>query len=195
MAITPAYASKQFPGILTHDVDPHNILRTRTSTITAQDWHVVQETVDRLLYIRSEVLKGGAGLAASQVGISQPIFIYSPDRSDRIVVVVNPSYTPVGEDKIEEHEACFSVPLHCTAVPRWKTIQVKYQMIDGTFVEEVLNGFSAKVFQHEMDHLEGQLTIDHPEGSPHSFETPQSFKDHMHQIHTEDSKSYQRKNS
>ena len=66
---------------------------------------------------------------------------------------------------------------------------------EGTVVEEILDGFSAKVFQHELDHLQGHLTIDHPEGSPHSFETPQSFIDHMHQIHTEDSKSYQRKSS
>src|SRR5262249_6616073 len=153
--------------------------RTPTFKITQENWHVVKETVDRLIYIRNEVLKGGAGLAAPQVGMTQPIFIYSPDRSVHIVVVVNPSYIPVGDEKVEGHEACFSVPLHCTAVPRWEKLQVKYQTMDGTVVEEILNGFSAKVFQHEMDHLNGYLTIDHPEGSPHSFDNPQSFKDHM----------------
>jgi peptide deformylase len=189
-----AYASEKYSGILTHDEDPQQILRTSTRTITPENWHVVQETVDRLVYVRNEVLKGGAGLAAPQVGISQPVFIYSPDRSAHIVVVVNPSYKPVGDTQIDGHEACFSVPLHCTTVPRWESIQVKYQNMEGIVIEEVLSGFSAKVFQHEMDHLNGCLTIDHPEGDPHSFDTPQSFKDHMQQIHSQDAKSYQRKN-
>ena len=190
-----AFASIKYDEILTHDDDPQEVLRTPTNFITEQNWHVVQATVDRLIQVRNKILKGGAGLAAPQIGIPQPIFIYSPDRSDTLIVVINPSFKPLSTEIIEGHEACFSVPLHCTKLPRWKKIQVKYQRLDGSPVEEVLEGFSAKVFQHEMDHLKGKLTIDHPAGEIDRFDNPQAFQEHMHRIHSEDAKTYQRKSS
>lgn len=184
-------ASQAFEGIVTCDNDPTNVLRQPTRPILIDDWDLTKATVQKLLNVRENVLSGGAGLAAPQIGINQSIFIYTPDRTtEGLKIVINPSIEPIDDEMIEGYEACFSEPLRCAKIKRWEKIKVLYQDQDGKTIEDVLDGFAAKVFQHEMDHLEGKLTIDHEDAEVITFTNAQAFQDHMRQIHEEDSKRY-----
>ena len=186
-----SYASQKYEEIVTYDNDKQNILRTLALFLSEKEWDLTHATVQKLLYVRNTILKGGAGLAAPQIGISHPIFIYTPDRTtESLRAVINPIYAPVGEETIETHEACFSIPLRCTHLKRWKKIKVSYQNLEGQKIDEVLEGFAANAFQHEMDHIRGILTIDHENANVKTFTDPEAFKSYMKQIHLEDSKSY-----
>ncbi|MBY0293065.1 MAG: peptide deformylase [Alphaproteobacteria bacterium] len=186
-----AFASQKYEKVVTCDEDSSNCLRQATKPISLRDWAIAKSTVEQLFYVRETILKGGAGLAAPQIGISQPIFIYTPDRTtESLRVVINPSFEPIGHSMIEGSEACFSVPLRCTKLKRWETIKVKYQNLDGELIEQIIDGFEAKVFQHEMDHLKGHLTIDHDDVDILIFTDPKEFQEHMQQVHLEDAKRY-----
>ncbi|MBI2707751.1 MAG: peptide deformylase [Proteobacteria bacterium] len=189
-----SYASQKYEEIITCDDDLTSILRKKTPFIGEDDWACVPPTVQKLLYVRDKVLKGGAGLAAPQIGLSLPIFIYTPDRTtENLRIVINPSLEPIGPSYVRGAEACFSVPLRCTHVDRWTKIKVRYQDVDRQWIEKTVEGFEAKVFQHEMDHLEGKLTLDHESADVMTFTEAHLFEDHMKQIHLEDSKTYKRK--
>jgi len=188
-----SFASQRFEGIVTCDEDSGNILRGSSPFIVQQDWSLVSPAVEKLLHVRETILKGGAGLAAPQIGISLPIFIYTPDRTtENLRVVVNPSFEPASHVKIKGYEACYSVPLRCTTLARWEKIKVRYQNLNREWVEDTVEGFEAKVFQHEMDHLQGKLTIDHETAEVMTFTDPHAFQEHMKQIHLEDSKTYKK---
>ncbi len=189
-----SFASHAYEGILTCDQDSTNCLREQTLPLPREEWSRALMTAEKLMEVRENILKGGAGLAAPQIGINEPVFIFTPDRTaENLRVAINPSFEPVGEEVIEGDEACFSVPLHCVKLKRWEKIRATYQNLKGDFVEEILDGFAAKVFQHEMDHLRGKLTIDHETADVLRFTTPHAFEEHMKQVHVEDAKRYGRK--
>lgn len=174
-------------------VDIHNdslgVLRIKPDYLK-WDTKIINATVKRLLEVRKGI-GGGAGLAAPQIGISLPIFIYTSDRTDaNLKAVINPSFEPIGAEQILGDEACFSVPLHMVSLPRWECIKTRYQDIKGDWVEEELTGFAAKVFQHEYAHLQGQLIIDHPEAKVEKLTMPDEFECHMKAVKSQDSKRY-----
>lgn len=185
------YASKKYSEIITFEDDVSGILRTPTCADCDLDWSCVDTIVSKLLFVRNEILKGGAGLAAPQIGFNYPVFIYTPDRTtENLRVVVNPSMIPLDQTCVEGSEACFSLPQQCVKLKRWKKIKVIYQNEKKAWLEDILEGFSAKVFQHEMDHLEGRLIIDHPNADVKKFNLLEEFEAHMKYVHLEDSKSY-----
>ncbi|MGN6671500.1 MAG: peptide deformylase [Candidatus Nucleicultricaceae bacterium] len=191
-----AYATEKYNEIITSDEDEEGVLRTPSSTLKDDVWSLAGATVERLQFVRHEILKGGAGLAAPQIGVNHPIFIYTPDRTtENLRVVINPSFEPMGEEDVEGTEACFSVPLRCVKLNRWKKIKVRYQTLEKTWVEDILEGFAAKVFQHEMDHILGRLIVDHSSAEVTTFKDAKEFEEHMKRIHLEDSKTYTIKQS
>jgi peptide deformylase len=136
-----------------------------------------------------------AGLAAPQIGINRSIFIYSYDRNpDHLEEVINPILTPLGNEKIEGWEGCFSILLSkknwiMAKIPRFARIQVAYFNLSGERIEKTLEGFAAKVFQHEYDHLQGILNIDRPDASLKEFKTKESLSQFLEQVKRQD-KSY-----
>lgn len=99
-----------------------------------------------------------AGLAAPQIGINERIIICSfTGDINNLEIMINPTYINNGTKKEEGWEGCFSIPLTFAKVPRWNNIDVSYYTIDGNITKKQLNGFSARVYQHECDHLEGVL--------------------------------------
>lgn len=94
----------------------------------------------------------GIGLAAPQVGINKRIFIMG--NSDKLIACINPEIlSSDGEEK--DIEGCLSFPNLWLRVMRFKTINVRYQNTAGEVVELTLSGLPARVFQHELDHLNG----------------------------------------
>lgn len=108
----------------------------------------------------------GAGLAAPQIGVDLQLVIFgSNERNPRYpdrplvppTVLVNPVLTTVGATDVEDWEGCLSVPGLRGLVPRWESI--RYTGFDqyGDPIDRTVDGFHARVVQHECDHLVGKL--------------------------------------
>ena len=108
----------------------------------------------------------GAGLAAPQIGVDLQVVIFgsgefNPRYPDAPVVprtvLINPVLTPLSEDEEEGWEGCLSVPGMRGVVPRFK--RLRYQGFDeaGQPIDRTVEGFHARVVQHECDHLIGVL--------------------------------------
>lgn len=185
------FVSQFFREILTCDDDSKGVLHQPTSFLSEKDWPLVEPTVEKLLYVRNKILRGGAGLAAPQICLSLPIFIYTPDRTTQnLRVVINPSFKPLDQEFVIGSEACFSVPLRCVQLPRWKRIKIRYQTTEKEWIEKEIKGFEAKVFQHEMDHLQGKLILDHESANILTFSDPEAFEGYMREIYQQDAKQY-----
>jgi peptide deformylase len=94
----------------------------------------------------------GIGLAAPQVGIMKRLFIMG--NSDKLFVCINPTLISGGET-YRDLEGCLSFPNLWLHVSRYKQIEAHYQDIQGNVVETTLEGLIARVYQHELDHLDG----------------------------------------
>lgn len=108
----------------------------------------------------------GAGLAAPQIGVDLQVVIFgtgapNPRYPDAPVVprtvLVNPVITPLGDEEEEGWEGCLSVPGLRAVVPRWRRIRYQGHAPDGSRVDREVEGFHARVVQHECDHLQGTL--------------------------------------
>ena len=108
----------------------------------------------------------GAGLAAPQIGADLQLVIFGTDeRNPRYpdapvvprTVLINPQITPVGDVEEEDWEGCLSVPGLRAIVPRWA--HIRYTGFDqyGDPIDRSVEGFHARVVQHECDHLMGKL--------------------------------------
>ena len=98
----------------------------------------------------------GVGLASNQVGIDAQIFVMGEENP---ITVINPMVTEVGTEKIEMEEGCLSFPGLYMKVKRPSVVSVQY--LDTKLKECIikLEGFHARVFLHEFDHLQG-ITFD-----------------------------------
>lgn len=106
----------------------------------------------------------GVGIAAPQVGILKNIIWVQ--RFDKLnypfEVYINPTITYYSEDKQPCREGCLSIPNRIdTTQIRSQLIEIKYLDKDGLSRNESVEGFTAVIFQHEIDHLNGILYIDH----------------------------------
>ena len=108
----------------------------------------------------------GAGLAAPQIGVNVQLVIFGTDAvTPRYpdaapvprTVLLNPVLTPVGSAQEDDWEGCLSVPGLRGVVPRWSAI--RYTGFDqyGNPIDRTVDGFHARVVQHECDHLIGKL--------------------------------------
>jgi len=108
----------------------------------------------------------GAGLAAPQIGVNLQVVIFggtarNPRYPDRPLVpptvLINPVITALGQDEETDWEGCLSVPGLRGKVPRWS--HIRYIGVDekGESIDRTVDGFHARVVQHECDHLIGKL--------------------------------------
>ena len=108
----------------------------------------------------------GAGLAAPQIGVDWQLVIFgsgqvNPRYPDAptvpVTVLINPVITPLGDEEEEGWEGCLSVPGLRGVVPRFKRIRYQGLAQDGSAMDRTVDGFHARVVQHECDHLIGKL--------------------------------------
>jgi peptide deformylase len=107
----------------------------------------------------------GAGLAAPQIGVSLRVVIFGVASNPRYpnaepvphTVLINPIITPITQETEEGWEGCLSVPGMRGLVPRYT--QLRYRGVDqyGAAIDRTVDGFHARVVQHECDHLDGIL--------------------------------------
>ncbi|GJM16369.1 MAG: peptide deformylase [Thermodesulfobacteriota bacterium] len=144
----------------------HPILRKRASEVENVQDVKVQNFIDDLIETCTD--SNGVGIAAPQVYKSDRIFIISSRPNIRYpnapelgpVAIVNPEITYFSDEKVKDWEGCLSIPGIRGLVPRHKTIKVKYQTRDGEDVENEFSDFIARIFQHELDHLDGIVFLD-----------------------------------
>jgi peptide deformylase len=107
----------------------------------------------------------GAGIAAPQIGVSLQVVIFGVASSPRYpdaeavphTVLVNPTVEPLGEEMEDGWEGCLSVPGMRGAVPRYTWVRYRGFNQFGTSIDVSVDGFHARVVQHEVDHLSGIL--------------------------------------
>jgi peptide deformylase len=104
-------------------------------------------------------VEDGVGLAAPQIGISERFFLY--DIGEKLNMIVNPEILEMSNEKEMGEEGCLSIPDIFEKVPRAVRIKVKYYDNSGQEYIKELEGYEARVFQHEFDHLNGKLFIDY----------------------------------
>jgi len=106
----------------------------------------------------------GVGLAAPQIGKNIRMFAMKPE--DEVKIVINPKILKIESVKPKkEHdkvmEGCLSVPNFYSPMVRPQKVKLRFQNLDGKTIEEDFIGFPARIVQHEVDHLNGILFIDH----------------------------------
>jgi peptide deformylase len=99
----------------------------------------------------------GVGLAANQIGVQKRIFVY--DKGDGPVVVVNPIIVESDGEWTYE-EGCLSVPGMSWEITRANAVHLTGFDLDGNEIDVQTDEFEGRIFQHEMDHLEGVLLIE-----------------------------------
>jgi peptide deformylase len=133
------------------------VLRLRAHPVERFD-----DDLDRLTRRMGELMHDarGIGLAATQVGILQRLFVFQAEDHDEPVVVCNPVVTPVGDGLETDDEGCLSLQGVMVPVERPDAVVLEGQDIKGAAFRMELVGLDARVVQHELDHLDGVLILD-----------------------------------
>ncbi len=142
---------------------PDGVLRRKAKKVTTFDKEL-QNLVDDMVETMREA--PGVGLAAPQVGLLQRIIVveYGDDEDEslpkKLFAVVNPEIVSTSAEMENGPEGCLSIPLIQGEVDRHTNVVVKGQNKFGKPVKYKLSGWLARIFQHEIDHLEGILFTD-----------------------------------
>ena len=150
------------------------VLRQRTVPYEGQ---LSRRTLTKLIEtMRTTMLEApGVGLAGPQIGLGMAIAVLEDhvregDEDDPreigelpFHVIINPSYEPVGDQTRSFYEGCLSFAGYQAVRRRWLDIIARWQDEDGNRHEERLHGWPARIFQHETDHLSGEVYIDRAE--------------------------------
>lgn len=132
---------------------------------------VSRESLDRVFDMAQDVestlveIDHGAAMAANQVGFDARFFVLNPrkkfDGYDGPTVVVNPAIVNTSKETDVEREGCLSFPGISIPVRRPTGCRVSFLSMEGKPYTLDLQGFIARVFQHEIEHLHGKLFVDH----------------------------------
>jgi peptide deformylase len=140
----------------------HPLLRQVAPPVTAFD-----ASLGALLADMDDTMRSlnGAGIAAPQIGVSLRVVIFEVQENPRYpdvepvpyTVLINPQLTALGEEQDEGWEGCLSVPGMRGLVPRYRRLRYRGLDANGAPLERTVEGFHARVVQHEVDHLDGIL--------------------------------------
>ena len=103
----------------------------------------------------------GVGLAAPQIGVSLRVIVVDAD--DVRMALVNPEIAKTSEETILDEEGCLSYSSYYAPIERYESIVVKGRSLEGKDIRIRATDLLARVFQHEIDHLNGTLFLDHLE--------------------------------
>jgi len=139
---------------------PDPVLKRKALTVENIDGEI-QSLIDNMSTLMYQ--SSGIGLAANQVGVEKRIFVFDIDYKEKgknLTVVINPEII-VAENKIEFEEGCLSVPDFQGKINRKKYVQVQGIDRDGKPINIEAEDLTAICIQHEIDHLNGTLILDH----------------------------------
>ena len=138
---------------------PDPVLRMRANEVSMFD-DPLAELVERMGRLMQEAR--GVGLAAPQIGILQRVLVYQTGEEAPVTALVNPRVVATGEESEAADEGCLSLGAASVVVPveRPTRVTVEASAPDGSERRVEAEGLEARVIQHELDHLDGVLTID-----------------------------------
>lgn len=153
------------------------VLRKKTKLIKEVS-DEVRELIDGMIKIMIET--EGIGLAGPQVGVSLRLFVTNVggQNEDGSVIytdpyaVLNPMITQLSEEETEMEEGCLSIPELYVPVMRPLKVHLNAMDSEGKPIDKDIEGFLARVYMHETDHLDGVLTVDHLKGKKRSDVEP-----------------------
>ena len=147
------------------------IIRERATEVT--DFHVpeLQALINDLFATAAN--ENGMGIAAPQVSVAKRVIILSPKPNARYpyaptmepTAMINPEMTWGSSEMEKDWEGCLTVPGIRGLVPRHLSILIRYHTQDGVMIETEYQGFLARLFQHEVDHLDGLVFLDRVESN------------------------------
>jgi peptide deformylase len=145
----------------------HPVLRRKAAPVTDPTAPRIKALVADMVETLIDI--GGSGLAAPQVHVSEQVVIFkvaserttgSPlDVAQEMMTIVNPVIEPIGDEMELGWEGCLSVPGLRGAVPRYRRIRYRGVSPEGDAIDRTVEGFHARVVQHECDHLDGILYL------------------------------------
>ena len=129
--------------------------------VTPDDADAVKALVPRMFEAMYNA--PGIGLAAPQVGVDLRLVVLDlmPDNTPQPIVLVNPQVMAVSDDWNTREEGCLSIPNQYADVTRPARVTVRYHDLGGAQRQLEADGLLATCLQHEMDHLDGVLFVDH----------------------------------
>jgi peptide deformylase len=132
------------------------VLRMRAHEVSSFDEDLAR-LVTRMRLLMQDAR--GVGLAATQVGILQRVFVFQRGEDD-VIAVVNPVLSEPSDERVTEDEGCLSLQGVTMPVERHLRLTLEGQDQDGNQLRLELEGHPARVVQHETDHLDGALILD-----------------------------------
>ena len=147
--------------LLPIQIAPHATLKLRCRAVAAGDNDAVRALVPRMFGAMYHA--PGIGLAAPQVGIALRVAIIDLALNDKRTphVLVNPEIVAVSKEVATREEGCLSLPNMFADVTRPAQVKVRYFDLEGARREIEGDGLLAACLQHELDHLDGVLFVDH----------------------------------
>ena len=142
-------------------IAPHKTLKTKARAVAAADWPALRELVPRMLATMYKA--PGIGLAAPQVdvGLRVAVVDVAPEDAPAPMVLINPEIVGVSDVWTTREEGCLSLPNQYADVSRPAEVRVAFTDMDGKRQEVAAEGLLAACLQHEIDHLDGILFVDH----------------------------------
>lgn len=134
-----------------------------------------EDIIDIIEDLKSTLEYGtGLGIAAPQIGVDKRIIVvgakkenikYNDAEEIPITAMINPTWKKLSEDTDVQYEGCMSVPSIRGKVERYKNIELTYYNENGEKIVKKLNGFFARLVQHECDHLDGIVFLEKVKGT------------------------------
>ena len=138
---------------------PDQVLRETAKNVSSIDQGVKTLIDEMINALQSQEAPEGVGLAAPQIGVSKRIFVAKVGK--HIVTFINPRIVSLSEEKEELLEGCLSLPKYYGTLKRATSVTIEGLSLAGKKIRRTYKGFSARIMQHEMDHLDGILYVDH----------------------------------
>ena len=147
----------------------HPVLREKSSDLEIKDIKAgkFRPLVDDM--IETMHAYEGVGLAGPQVHLPLRVFVFEVQErvakrrgipKVNVGVFFNARYEPIGNERITDWEGCLSVPFLGGEVPRYEALRLRGIDHEGEAVDIEIDGFTARIFQHEIDHTDGHVYLD-----------------------------------
>ena len=144
---------------LVKEIDP--FLREKPEVFNFENPQVDPEKLSAQ-FVENMIHHEGYGLSANQIGI--PVQAFSMIIDENALVVFNPEILEWSDDTTYIKEGCLSFPGLWVAIERARTVAVKFQVFDGEEQGGSMTDMSARIFQHESEHMDGDIFIDNVSG-------------------------------
>ena len=142
-------------------IAPHPSLRAKARAVGPADDATVRALAPRML--EAMYAAPGIGLAAPQVGVGLRVVVIdlAPDNQPQPLTLINPKIVAVSDEWATREEGCLSLPNQYADVSRPARVTVRYHDLEGVQHDIEGEGLLAACLQHELDHLDGVLFVDH----------------------------------